>query len=180
MKGRLIELSLTWRVSFVVGLNEDRPGKRRCNVAYLIDNTPGNARIEQLSWKHNEPMSEGTPNPYFCVTPIRHRGFGIGTLICNDFMDCLQADRQTLLEHPNWVNSSRKVLCVPAASSGPRLYERRKSEWPDNICVAAANGDDRDWSFVHGGGFHQRFLTDCHEYVNPSNEILLSETLHES
>ena len=157
IKEQLLDQSRKQHVAFVVGLMENCEAGQRCNFSYILDATPGCERNQILSWKLREDLRFGTPSTKFFSTPIDHRGFGIASLICNDYMEFGDPDKQSLLADLNSLECPHKILCAPACSSGVRLYGRREC-WPPDICVAVANGHLGDRSFINGNRFEEQLL----------------------
>lgn len=159
---KLVHFSERYGVAFVAGLVEDKPAsgsQKGFNAAYLID-ASAESPIELISEKrdHAQPNC-AIRNPNGTRKIVRHRGFGITALICNDFMeDCYTGEIRALLEDEDWASCEKRVLCVPAWSTHSGRLSWVCQQYAQQICVAASNGCPSDMSFVCGKGFQETLL----------------------
>jgi hypothetical protein len=81
-------------------------------------------------------------------------------------------------EEVGWSSSEIKVLCVPACSTTSWGVLASNEKWA-GVCLAVANGDYRDASFVKGNRFQEMTLQNDRQYGCQRNQILLSRRLSE-
>jgi len=182
IRNKLVHLSGRYGVAFVAGLVEDKPAngnQNGFNSAYLID-ASAESPIQLISQKRdNAQPSCAIANPNGTRKIVRHRGFGITALICNDFMeDCYASEISALLGNEDWASCEMRVLCVPAWSthSGRLSWVCQQYRYPDQICIAASNGCPSDISFVRGKGFQEISLPVHPELRYRYNKLLISKT----
>jgi len=180
VRSALLELSEAQGIAFVAGLIDDDP---RYNSAYLID-AACKESIRLLSRKRQQPGQNYISDPQYESEPVLHRGFGIASLICFDFTDCDKHKRPALIDHPAWAECGRRILCVPACSTGRCCLKKAAGNWVQSVCIAAANGEMGDRSFIQGSGFEKMDLEPLRpgfEYLgHQNNRILLSKPANQA
>jgi len=162
IRKKLVHFSERYGVAFVAGLVEDKPAsgnQKGFNSAYLIDASAESA-IQLISQKRNNAQPDcAVPNPDGTRKIVRHRGFGITALICNDFMeDCYAGEIRALLGNEDWEYCEMRVLCIPSWSTHRERLITVSQQYTQEICVAASNGYPSDMSFVRGKGFQEILL----------------------
>jgi hypothetical protein len=154
VRSNLLLLSEKYQAAFVAGLIEEQPARgfvKGFNSAYLIDAAAVD-NFKLISQKRIDCRAEiCSSNPHAQLVTVCHRGIGIAILICNDFIHCDENTREELFEHVGWSECAVRVLCVPACSTTHmRTLIGASEQWKEYVCVAAANGDNRDLSFING------------------------------
>jgi hypothetical protein len=159
VRNRLLVLSKNFRVAFVAGLIEEQVAdgaSKGFNSAYLID-AAYRGEFRLLSQKRKDCWDRiCSDNPNAEVRPVVHRGFGIAALICNDFMQCDEGTRNSLIENVEWSSCAARILCAPSCSTHMNCLSAASAKWEQQFCVAVANGHPNDASFVRGKGFEEK------------------------
>jgi len=156
IKKMLLALSEQHKVAFVAGLIEEEPAtgySKGFNSCYLIDAECANGSV-LLCQKRKDCWDRICfANPEGCLNPVNHRGVGIAALICNDFINCEDATRKALIDDWRWAGCKTKILCAPSCSTSMGVLITADTKWESQLCVAAANGNEKDLSFIRGKGF---------------------------
>jgi predicted amidohydrolase len=167
LAGSLQRLSSELGVAFVAGLIEESDAQKKgYSSAYLVD---GNERL-LLSRKAEDDRSG---NYRQCRDewnrPVRHRGIGIGALICMDAADFNSPPikrHEAFLGRMKALESPESVLCIPARMQTYGSAEVAQA-WPDWLHVIVGNAGSSKPSVIR----RTRGNATPHCYSGPASAV---------